>query len=187
MNKRYLVVGFILVIVILLALAVRALKSPDHTGTANPASVYCAQNGGMLSVITAPDGSQSGRCKFSDGRDCEEWDYFRSKICQSPTPMTVPDNKNGCIAAGGKWGPVGISRHELCNLPTGDGGKICIDSSECNGTCIADESLTSDQMDQLRDGGSSVRTTGKCTAWRITVGCQAVVNNGETRGLLCVD
>ena len=32
----------------------------------NPASVFCEQNGNKLEVRTTPDGSQSGRCVFSD-------------------------------------------------------------------------------------------------------------------------
>src|SRR4030042_5701846 len=45
----------------------------------NPASVYCEEQGGTLEIVTANDGSQSGLCKFSDGRECAEWDFFRKK------------------------------------------------------------------------------------------------------------
>jgi putative hemolysin len=48
---------------------------------ANPASVYCVQNGGKSEIKTAPDGSQTGYCKFDDGSECEEWAYFR-KECE---------------------------------------------------------------------------------------------------------
>ena len=46
---------------------------------ANPASVYCEQNGGNLEIRTAPDGGQTGYCKFSDGSECDEWAYFRKE------------------------------------------------------------------------------------------------------------
>ncbi|HOW60353.1 MAG TPA: DUF333 domain-containing protein [Candidatus Moranbacteria bacterium] len=49
---------------------------------ANPASVYCEQNGGKLEIRTAFDGGQTGYCKFSDGSECEEWAYFR-KECET--------------------------------------------------------------------------------------------------------
>jgi len=48
-------------------------------GMANPASVYCEDNGGTLEIITAADGSQSGQCTLSDGTVCEEWAYFRGE------------------------------------------------------------------------------------------------------------
>ncbi len=46
---------------------------------ANPASVYCEQNGGKLDIRTAVDGSQSGACMFPDGSECDEWAYFRGE------------------------------------------------------------------------------------------------------------
>ena len=51
---------------------------------ANPASVYCEQNGGKSEIRTVEDGSQTGYCKFSDGSECEEWAYFR-KECRNET------------------------------------------------------------------------------------------------------
>jgi putative hemolysin len=43
-----------------------------ESGLPNPASVYCEQNGGKLEIVTAADGSQSGRCVFPDGTGCDE-------------------------------------------------------------------------------------------------------------------
>lgn len=53
-----------------------------EAGMANPAAVYCIQQGGKSQIITASDGSQSGRCNFADGRTCDEWEYFRTKVCK---------------------------------------------------------------------------------------------------------
>lgn len=55
---------------------------PNKVGLANPASVYCKEQGGENKIITASDGSQSGQCIFSDGRNCDEWQFFRTKICK---------------------------------------------------------------------------------------------------------
>ena len=44
---------------------------------ANPASVYCEEQGGRVDIRTAADGSQQGFCVFSDGTECDEWAYFR--------------------------------------------------------------------------------------------------------------
>lgn len=64
---------------------------------ANPASVYCAQNGGVSEIVTAPDGSQGGICVFPDGSQCDEWAYFRgqcapgqsSSNCSSSSPCQI--------------------------------------------------------------------------------------------------
>jgi len=48
---------------------------------ANPASVYCIEQGGRSEIVTASDGSQSGNCVFPDGRKCDEWDFFRTNVC----------------------------------------------------------------------------------------------------------
>ncbi|MBN1304421.1 MAG: DUF333 domain-containing protein [Anaerolineales bacterium] len=46
---------------------------------ANPASVYCQEQGGRPEIINAADGSQTGVCYFPDGSSCEEWAYFRGE------------------------------------------------------------------------------------------------------------
>ena len=50
-----------------------------QTNMPNPASVYCEQNGNTLEIVTAADGSQSGRCIFPDGSACNEWTYYRGE------------------------------------------------------------------------------------------------------------
>jgi len=54
---------------------------------ANPASVYCEQHGGTLSIVTAADGSQSGLCVFPNGSQCDEWAYYRGEC--APTNQTA--------------------------------------------------------------------------------------------------
>jgi putative hemolysin len=55
----------------------------------NPASVYCEKQGNKLEIRTAADGSQNGVCIFPDGRECDEWAYFRGECAPGqyiPTP-----------------------------------------------------------------------------------------------------
>lgn len=63
-------------------------EKEERTQIANPASVFCIEQGGELEIKTATDGGQFGWCKFQDGRECEEWQFFRAKVCReiSPTP-----------------------------------------------------------------------------------------------------
>jgi putative hemolysin len=49
-----------------------------ETSLANPASVYCEENGGTLEIREGAEG-QVGYCVFSDGSECEEWAYFRGE------------------------------------------------------------------------------------------------------------
>jgi len=51
----------------------------ENTQIANPASVYCEEQGGTLEIRTAADGGQRGYCKFSDGSECEAWAYYRGE------------------------------------------------------------------------------------------------------------
>jgi putative hemolysin len=46
---------------------------------ANPASVYCVEEGGTLDIRAGDDGSQIGYCQFDDGSECEEWAFFRGE------------------------------------------------------------------------------------------------------------
>lgn len=51
---------------------------PEATSSvANPASTFCATNGGTLAIRTAPGDGQYGICIFQNGRECEEWAMLR--------------------------------------------------------------------------------------------------------------
>jgi putative hemolysin len=63
-------------------------QATPGAGMANPASVYCEQQGYTLEIHTAADGSQYGICKFPDGSECDEWAYFRGEC--SPGAKTTP-------------------------------------------------------------------------------------------------
>ncbi|MCJ7694138.1 MAG: DUF333 domain-containing protein, partial [Anaerolineaceae bacterium] len=71
-----------LVLVILFVSFLSACGDRDKTnkaGLPNPASVVCEENGGKLEIVTAKDGSQSGKCIFNDGSFCDEWAFYRSE------------------------------------------------------------------------------------------------------------
>jgi putative hemolysin len=53
--------------------------NPDEPGIANPASVYCAEQGGTVDIRTDADGNQTGYCVFADGAEVEEWAYYRGE------------------------------------------------------------------------------------------------------------
>lgn len=59
----------------------RSLKflTPSIVQLANPASVYCKDQGGVSEIVSNADGSQGGVCKFGDGKTCDEWALFRGE------------------------------------------------------------------------------------------------------------
>jgi len=60
----------------------------ENTQLANPASVYCEQQGGKLEIRTTADGSQTGYCILIDNSECEEWAYYRREC---PANKTVEE------------------------------------------------------------------------------------------------
>jgi putative hemolysin len=54
-------------------------------GLANPASVHCEKKGGTLEIRKGKKG-EYGVCKFPNGRECEEWAFFRGKCSPDAEP-----------------------------------------------------------------------------------------------------
>ena len=66
--------------VVLLATGCSGDDSPDEPpGLANPASVFCEEQGGELDVRQDAEGNQTGFCVFSDGTEVDEWAYYRGE------------------------------------------------------------------------------------------------------------
>jgi len=66
---------------------------PSETGgvgIANPASVYCEEQGGTSKIITEQDGSQSGVCVLKDGTECDEWAYYRGECPAAKKTYCTP-------------------------------------------------------------------------------------------------
>ena len=52
-------------------------EQPARIGMANPASAYCVEKGGKLSIQKDAAGNQTGLCALPDGTAIEEWTLFR--------------------------------------------------------------------------------------------------------------
>lgn len=79
---------------LLLLSGCRKTSEQQSIGLANPASVYCEEQGGTLEIRSDADGGQYGVCIFADGSECEEWAHFRGE-CQpsdSTGAQTVGDD-----------------------------------------------------------------------------------------------
>jgi uncharacterized protein len=56
-----------------------------RVGLANPASVFCIEQGGRLEIRDTPAG-QVGFCILPDGREVEEWAFWRAHHPSLPSP-----------------------------------------------------------------------------------------------------
>ncbi|EMC3732405.1 DUF333 domain-containing protein, partial [Vibrio cholerae] len=48
----------------------------EYTSMANPASVYCVEQGGQLEMVTENE-QRVTYCVTKDGEKIEQWEYFR--------------------------------------------------------------------------------------------------------------
>jgi putative hemolysin len=53
-----------------------ATAEANMPGMPNPASVFCQEQGGQLEIRTE-NGGEVGYCRFLDGSECEEWNFFK--------------------------------------------------------------------------------------------------------------
>ncbi len=75
--KKNIIIGIIIIAIVGIIYFVTATK--NEVGLANPASVFCIDNGGKLEIRTDSTGGQVGFCVFNDKSECDEWAYFRSE------------------------------------------------------------------------------------------------------------
>lgn len=71
----------LLSLVLMSCLIIGCAKQTEEQNSqmANPASVYCEEQGGVLEIRTAVGGSQLGYCTLPGGVECEEWAYYRGE------------------------------------------------------------------------------------------------------------
>ncbi len=69
----------------------QAVEPAPQVGIANPASVYCAEQGGKSETVTTKAG-QSSNCHLPDGRVVEEWSLYRAAHGNSASPSAAKAN-----------------------------------------------------------------------------------------------
>ena len=94
MNKKILIIVFILVIVGLVCyFSFYQKESPKEeeekgAGLANPAAVFCEEEGGILENKTFENGTR-GFCLFNDGSQCGQWDFFRGDCSKGQLKIEI--------------------------------------------------------------------------------------------------
>ncbi|TMX42541.1 DUF333 domain-containing protein [Vibrio rotiferianus] len=54
-----------------------ATRSNEYTSAANPAAVYCVQQGGELDTVTE-NGERVTYCLLSENERVEQWEYYHN-------------------------------------------------------------------------------------------------------------
>ncbi len=78
------IMALLLITVALTAGCVGTQEENGPAGMANPASVYCIEQGGTPEIREdpRPSGGQYGVCVLPNGTECDEWAYYRDG-CES--------------------------------------------------------------------------------------------------------
>lgn len=112
-------------------------KSPNTekvntvTGMANPASLNCEKQGGIIKIEKREDGAEYGLCYFDDGRACEEWAMMRGDCKVGGVKTTGYDtiDQKYCAWTGGK---TTAEENSVCTF---DNGVVCPTYEVYAGSC----------------------------------------------------
>jgi putative hemolysin len=115
METRVLRIAVVLMVVgavSLLASACKAEAQPTEpaAGLPNPASVYCQGLGYTEETRTDESGGQYGVCIFSDGSECDSWDFLAGR-CGTEYSYCA---QQGYTLTGTEDSNIGV-----CNFPDG--------------------------------------------------------------------
>lgn len=144
--------------------------------------------------------------KTSDKKSLD--DYIRSGQITIHTPIKVspknyirPAQPKQCHATkeeavacefryGGKLVKVGMAQCHHCVIEFADGGKECTDGSQCMGACVLASYEVKRKYGELFAKRQDIYhgLTGYCAkSNKPLFGCNAVINNGSTKGVICRD
>jgi len=133
-------------------------------------SELCVRAGNLANICYNAIAVQTRNPLLCD-RITDSPDTTRQRCRKFASQIPFPSTEQDCIAKSGVWAIHGLSPMKSCNLPTSDKGKTCTDVDECEGTCLGDVPTA---------------TSGTCSEWRLTFGCQILLMQGNARQL-CVD
>jgi len=104
MNSKPYTLGLVLVLLTLIISGCGTATPEPATGLANPASVYCQEQGYALEMRTDANGGTYGVCEFPDGSECEEWAFYRGE-CQPAAVSEVTPEATHTVKPTAEQGP----------------------------------------------------------------------------------
>ena len=93
------------------------------------------------------------------------------RLAATVAKPAIPQTAAECTVRGGNWTTLGLpyaGEPKVCDLKATDSGKVCSDSSECQGSCIALDSIA-----------SGVKTSGTCSAYLSNFGNVKLLAHGK--------
>jgi hypothetical protein len=93
------------------------------------------------------------------------------RLAAAVAKPAVPQTAAECAARGGNWTTLGIpcpGKPKVCDLKATDFGKICSDSSECQGSCVAPDSVA-----------NGAKSSGTCSPYVSNFGNVKRVEHGK--------
>jgi hypothetical protein len=117
----------------------------NRTTIANPASVYCIDHGGTLSIQKRGDVGEYGICIFGEGRQCEEWAMMRGECPVGGIKVTgyVTPAARYCVITGGTYRITGQSNTEMeQGICTSANGNQCDARDNYNGKCSVTDTIS---------------------------------------------
>jgi len=132
-------------------------STADSATTANPASVYCVQQGGTLDLRSNAAG-QYGVCKLNGGGECEEWAFYRDQC--KPGDCTTWEScrfDGGAALDGGKQPDGGNATIIDGGIDSGVDSKPALDT----GTSVSPDALANDDVIHNVANPASLNCTNK--------------------------
>jgi len=93
-KRPYLKLVSLICLVFIVACRVEIPAGEGNAQIANPAAVFCEEQGYAFEIRTNADGSQDGVCLFPDGSECDGWDYFNGTCGPDSTGQPVGGSIN---------------------------------------------------------------------------------------------
>jgi Tol biopolymer transport system component/putative hemolysin len=124
---------------------------------ANPASQYCLEQGGTLSIEERGDGGQYGICFFEDNRQCEEWALLRGDCPMGGLKVTgyITPAAQYCAITGGAYAITGgLTAEDEQGTCTFKNGVVCDVWEYYNGKCSPSQPATTSIEPTLLGTGS---------------------------------
>jgi hypothetical protein len=93
------------------------------------------------------------------------------RLAATVAKPAVPQTAAECVARGGHWTTLGVpypGKPKVCDLKATDSGKACSDSSECQGSCVAPDSVA-----------TGLKATGTCSSYLSNFGNVKLVEHGK--------
>jgi hypothetical protein len=93
------------------------------------------------------------------------------RLAATVAKPAIPQTAAECSARGGNWTTLGLpypGKPKVCDLKATDSGKVCSDSSECQGSCVAPDNIA-----------SGAKASGTCSAHVSNFGSIKIVEHGK--------